>query len=56
MSRYQLFEDVWNGHRWTEKPYSKSHSTITEAADAFRYLSHHNGELGKRLSIREVTA
>jgi len=55
MIRYQLAIDTKVNGRWVAETYS-TYETILEAAEAFRYLAHHNGELGKLMSIREVSA
>lgn len=51
--KYAIYLDVYRNGRWTEELFRKGYETIAEAAAAMQYLSHHDGELGKKLSIRE---
>ena len=51
---YVIMIDVWNGKRWTAEVYRKGYSTIEAAADAMKYLQHHNSDLIKKLSLRAI--
>lgn len=51
--RYQLFIDVCDGDEWVTEPYCK-YDSLEDAIKAWKYLAHHNTELGKHLSIREA--
>ena len=50
---YAIYLDVYRDGRWTIELFRKGFETLSEAADVMQYLSHHDGELGKKLSIRE---
>ncbi len=53
MTKYAIYLDVYREGRWTKDVFRKGFETIIEAAEAMQYLAHHDGDLGKKLSIRE---
>ena len=51
--QYQLFIDEWNGKEWKPEPYTK-YDSLEEAIKQWKYLAHHNSDLGAQMSIREA--
>ena len=51
--RYQLLIDEWDGKQHVPQHYC-TYDSLEDAIKAWKYLAHHNGELGKQFSIREA--
>ena len=54
MATYVIMISTFKNNRWGFEVFRGGYETIGEAAKAMEYLSHHDGELGKKLSIREA--
>ena len=51
---YQLWINIWTGRDWAvEKYHTMPYDSLKEAEQVVAYITHHDNELGERLTIRE---
>ena len=52
---YQLWLNIWTGRAWTvEKYHTMPYASLKEAEQVVAYITHHDNELGERLTIRGI--